>query len=183
MLGIRYHNGIAVDLYQGDITQYVCDAMVNAANAELRGGGGVDGAIHAAGGPAIMAECAKLGGCATGSAAITGAGRLPCRHVIHAVGPVWQGGSHGEEGLLTGAYAKSLQLAHAHQCRHVAFSAISCGVYGYPLPEAAEVAMKAVKSTLSTLDSSSIGRVTFVLFSLEIYKHFQTQLFATFPEH
>ena len=182
MLGIRKFRGTAIDLFQGDITEFACDAMVNAANAALSGGGGVDGAIHRAGGPTILAECQRLGGCATGSAVITGAGDLPCRNVIHAVGPQWQGGNHGEAAQLSGAYHKCLELAAARGFRHLAYAAISTGVYGYPLPDAAAVAMTAVRDGLVAMPDTSLKRITFVLFNAELYRHFQNQLFAIFDE-
>jgi len=187
MLGIRHFRGTAVDLYQGDITDFACDVMVTAANPELRGGGGVDGAIHAAAGPQLMAECRNVGACPTGSAVITGAGQLPCRHVIHAVGPRWpEGVVTRDEGarlgaLLTNAYQRSLDLAVQYGQRHIVFPAISAGTYQFPLPAAAEVAMKAVRTFLEANPSRAL-RVTFALRSAEVYRHFQTALFATFPE-
>lgn len=132
----------------GDITGLVCDAIVNAANSSLMGGGGVDGAIHRAGGPAILEECkrivAKRGRCAAGEAVITGAGNLPSRHVIHTVGPVWHGGNHSEAHLLANCYSNSLSIAHSHGIKTIAFPAISTGVYGYPKRLAAKVAYNTV---------------------------------------
>ncbi len=136
-------NGRALELVLGDITAQEVDAIVNAANSALAGGGGVDGAIHRAGGPAIMEETRRRypDGCATGSAVISGAGKLPAKYVIHAVGPVWRGGSSGEEQQLASAYRKSFELAAEHECRSVALPSLSTGAYRYPLDEAARVAI------------------------------------------
>ncbi len=148
-------------LVQGDITVQQVDAIVNAANAALRGGGGVDGAIHRAGGPDIMAECRRIDGCPTGEAVRTTAGRLPANHVIHAVGPIWTSGNVGEPDLLASAYRRSLQVAAAHGARTVAFPSISTGVYGYPKDLAAETALSAVTEVLPNLD---LAEVRFVVF-------------------
>ena len=129
----------------GDLTEQHVDAIVNAANSSLLGGGGVDGAIHRAGGPEILAECRLLGGCETGDAKATTAGRLPARWVVHAVGPVWRGGGHGEEELLASAHRRSLEVARDLGARTVAFPAISCGIYGYPAELAAPTAVGAVR--------------------------------------
>jgi O-acetyl-ADP-ribose deacetylase (regulator of RNase III) len=134
-----------IELVVGDLTQQHVDAIVNAANTSLLGGGGVDGAIHRAGGPEILAESRQLGGCATGDAKATTAGRLPARWVIHAVGPVRHGGTAGEAELLASAHRRSLEVAHDLGARTVAFPAISCGVYGYPPEQAAPVALEAVR--------------------------------------
>jgi O-acetyl-ADP-ribose deacetylase (regulator of RNase III) len=156
--------GCTVELVQGDITTQQVDAVVNAANSGLRGGGGVDGAIHRAGGPAIMAQCRRIGGCPTGSAVITTGGRLPARHVIHTVGPRWRGGSRGERELLASAYRASLQVAVENGLRTVAFPSVSTGVYGYPVEQAARVALGALKAFLVE-HAGALERVRFVLFS------------------
>jgi O-acetyl-ADP-ribose deacetylase (regulator of RNase III) len=134
-----------IDFVVGDLTQQDVDAIVSAANTSLLGGGGVDGAIHRAGGPEILAECRRLGGCDTGDAKATTGGRLPARWVIHAVGPVWRGGTAGESDLLASAHRRSLEVARDVGARTVAFPAISCGVYGYPDELAAPVAIEAVR--------------------------------------
>lgn len=154
---------VQLELVQGDITTIAVDAIVNAANSGLRGGGGVDGAIHRAGGPAIMDECRRLGGCPTGEAKATGAGNLPARHVVHAVGPVWNGGGSGEPELLASAHRRSIEVADELGCASVAFPAISTGVYGYPVGRAARIALPAA---IAAADASEhVRRVVFVLFS------------------
>lgn len=156
-----------IELSQADITREPLDAIVNAANSSLLGGGGVDGAIHRAGGPAILAECREIrdaaGPLPPGEAVITNAGRLPCRHVIHTVGPIWQGGGQGEAAVLARCYTNSLALAAAHDLASVAFPSISTGAYGYPVAEAAAVAVRAVRDVLAA--GSPVALVRFVLFS------------------
>jgi O-acetyl-ADP-ribose deacetylase (regulator of RNase III) len=166
-------------LVKGDITQEETDAIVNAANSRLAGGGGVDGAIHRAGGPSIMEECRKIGGCPTGSAVITGAGNLKAKYVIHAVGPIYQGGTRGEERLLRGAYEESLKLATKKGLKSISFPAISAGAYGYPLDEAAKVALQAVIDYLKSTEG--IETVRFVLFDDRTLEAFRRQLNALKP--
>ena len=137
-----------IEVREGDITTLAVDAIVNAANASLMGGGGVDGAIHHAAGPELMAECSGLGGCATGEAKITRGYRLPARHVIHTVGPVWRGGAADEELLLASCYRRSLELARDNALRSIAFPAISTGLYGFPASQAARIAVETVADVL-----------------------------------
>ena len=156
--------GARLELVQGDITRQSTDAIVNAANTTLLGGGGVDGAIHRAGGPAIIEECRRLGGCATGDAKLTGGGKLPARYVIHAVGPVYRDGRHGEPALLASAYRRSLEVGVAHGARSVAFPSISTGAYRFPIGEAAPIALEAAASFLGE-HPGQLEVVRFVLFS------------------
>ena len=167
-------NKPVIDVIQGDITQLAVDAIVNAANNSLLGGGGVDGAIHRVAGPDLLAECRTLNGCATGEAKITGAYNLPCKHVIHTVGPVWQGGNHHEAELLASCYRNSLQLAIDHQLNSIAFPAISCGVYGYPIDQATAIAMNTVKQFLSEYDKPE--KIVFVAFSSDMQQQLQNAL-------
>lgn len=158
-----------IGVIAGDITKINVDAVVNAANTSLMGGGGVDGTIHRAGGPEILEECKKIvarqGGCKTGEAVITTAGRLPAKYVIHTVGPVWNGGRKQEAEKLQACYQRSLELAAAHHCRSIAFPNISTGIYGYPKKEAAAIAVKAVQQFLAT--PGVIEKVIFVCFDAE----------------
>ena len=152
----------SVRILTADITTLSVDAIVNAANNSLLGGGGVDGAIHRAAGPALLEECRGLGGCATGEAKITGGHELPARHVIHTVGPVWNGGAEGEEEALASCYGETLSLARAHELRSIAFPGISTGVYGFPKERAAEIALDTTLAWLVT--SAEEMSVTFCLF-------------------
>jgi len=156
--------GTRIDLAEGDITRQDTDAIVNAANTTLLGGGGVDGAIHRAGGASILEECRRLGGCGTGDAKITGAGRLPARHVIHAVGPVYRDGRHGEPDLLASAYRRSLEVAIALGLKSVAFPSISTGAYRFPIAEAAAIALGTVAHVVGDRPGC-LDLVRFVLFS------------------
>jgi O-acetyl-ADP-ribose deacetylase (regulator of RNase III) len=160
-----------VELALGDITQQRVDAIVNAANAELIPGGGVDGAINRAGGPAIGEAMRAIGGCPTGDAVATTAGELDAKHVIHAVGPIWCGGDAGEAELLASAHRRALEVGAELGCRSFAFPAISCGVYGYPPEQAAPVAIGAARGALAT--HSEIELVRFVLFSDELFRVFE----------
>lgn len=165
-----------IEVVQGDLTREDVDAIVNAANKSLLGGGGVDGAIHRAGGPAILEECRRLNGCETGDAKITTGGRLVARHVIHTVGPVYRDGKHDEARLLASCYRRSLEVAAENHLKTVSFAAISCGVYGYPIPEAARIAVDTAAAFLA--EHGGIERVRFVLFSREVHDLFARALDA-----
>lgn len=156
-----------ISIVEGDITKLNVDAIVNAANNSLLGGGGVDGAIHRAAGPKLLDECITLNGCETGDAKITGGYNLPARHVIHTVGPIWRGGNNGEPEKLASCYRKSMEVAVANGVQTIAFPAISTGVYGYPLEEAAQIAVSQVVECLNEMPS--IKNVTFVLFGAKNY--------------
>lgn len=171
----KFHVGKAIiRLVKGDITEMETDAIVNAANSSLMGGGGVDGAIHRKGGPKILEECKKIratewpNGLPTGKAVITSAGKLKAKYVIHTVGPVWSGGGHGEAKLLAQAYQNSLKLAALNKLKSIAFPAISTGAYGYPVEEACQVALITVKEFLQK--ENTIDEVVFVLFSESVFK-------------
>jgi O-acetyl-ADP-ribose deacetylase (regulator of RNase III) len=162
------------EVVQGDITRQEVDAIVNAANTSLLGGGGVDGAIHRAAGPALLEECRALGGCPTGEARITRGHRLRARHVLHTVGPVWHGGTRGEDELLARCYRSCFELARAHGLRSVAFPAISCGAYGYPLDRAAAIAVTEIRNFLEADDS--VERVCVVCFEGEVHGAYRAAL-------
>ncbi|CAG2140292.1 O-acetyl-ADP-ribose deacetylase [Cupriavidus numazuensis] len=170
--------GEHLQVVHGDITRMEVDAVVNAANSGLLGGGGVDGAIHGAGGPAIMAACKAIrdaqGGCPTGEAVITTGGLLPAPYVIHAVGPVWHGGTRDEDQQLANAYRNSIRLAAEHRLRTVAFPNISTGIYGFPRERAAEIAIRAVREALPA--APGIEQVTFVCFDDENYRLYRERL-------
>ena len=162
-----------IELVEGDITRVAVDAIVNAANSALAGGGGVDGAIHRAGGPEIMRELRRIpGGCPTGSAVATGAGRLPAKYVFHAVGPIYRDGKHGEAELLASCYRKCLALAEEREVRTISFPAISTGIYGYPIEEAARIAVAEVRAYFAK-PAAKIERVIFVLFGQNAYGMYQ----------
>ncbi|QXE89677.1 O-acetyl-ADP-ribose deacetylase [Geomonas subterranea] len=167
-----------VEIVQGDITKVAVDAIVNAANSSLLGGGGVDGAIHRAAGPELLAECRPLGGCPTGEAKITRGYRLPARHVIHTVGPVWHGGGRGEAELLRSCYRNCFRLAHENGLAAIAFPAISTGVYGYPKGPACRIALEEAKAALANYPE--LGKIIFVAFSAEdarIYRETVQEVF------
>ncbi len=154
-----------IEVVQGDITRLAVDAIVNAANTSLLGGGGVDGAIHRAAGPELLEECRALGGCETGRAKITKGYRLPARYVIHTVGPVWRGGGHDEPELLASCYRESLKLAAENGAATIAFPAVSCGVYGYPLEAATKIAVREARAFLD--NSDALKRIYLVCYGRE----------------
>ncbi len=168
-----------IEIVQGDITQLRVDAIVNAANRSLLGGGGVDGAIHRAAGPELLAETRRLGGCPTGEARITKGYQLPAKHVIHTVGPVWRGGGHGEDQLLASCYRNSLKLAKQHGIRTIAFPAISTGAYRFPLERATRIALNEVKRFLEK--DECIEKVIFVCYDrrcLDTYTRLAQEIFS-----
>src|SRR4051812_25333814 len=172
-----------IEIVTGDITRCEVDAIVNAANSSLLGGGGVDGAVHRAAGPDLVHECRLLGGCKTGQAKITRGYRLPARHIIHTVGPVWRGGGFGEDRLLASCYGCALELAVKHGLRSIAFPAISTGIYGYPLEAAAEVAVSTVTGRLAA-QKNAFDRVLFVCFdgkATEVYSRAVARHSASHP--
>ena len=168
-----------IEILKGDITKLQVDAIVNAANNSLLGGGGVDGAIHRAAGPKLLEECRGLGGCETGEAKITKGYNLPAKYVIHTVGPVWRGGKNNENELLRNAYANSLKLAKKNNLKTIAFPGISTGVYAFPLERAADIAIKEVSEFLKNDDT--VKKVVFVQFSDKAYKLYEEKLLQSIP--
>ena len=168
-----------IEVVDGDITKQRVDAIVNAANTTLLGGGGVDGAIHRAAGPELLAECRTLGGCATGQAKITKGYRLPAQWVIHTVGPVWRDGQHGEDDLLASCYRSCFALAEQHRLRTIAFPCISTGVYGFPMDRAARIAVRETRTFLQ--DSKSVEKVLVVCYGAQAYEIHSQALREAFP--
>ena len=166
-MATRTINGVTLALMRGNIVEVQADAIVNAANSGLRGGGGVDGAIHRAGGPSIMEECRKIGGCPTGEAVVTSAGKLPAKYVFHAVGPIYSG-SLDDQRLLTSAYQSCLNLAEQHQVKSIAFPSLSTGIYGYPLELAAPIALRTIIEHIKK--PTCLQQVLMVLFGESAYK-------------
>jgi O-acetyl-ADP-ribose deacetylase (regulator of RNase III) len=166
-----------IEVVRGDITRLKVDAIVNAANVTLLGGGGVDGAIHRAAGPGLLAECRLVGGCPTGEARMTRGHRLKARQVIHAVGPRWRGGEHGEEELLASAYRSSLALAETHALHSIAFPAISCGIYGFPIAAAARIAVSTVRAHVAA--GTGLERILLICFDDEIEQAYREALAST----
>jgi O-acetyl-ADP-ribose deacetylase len=166
--------GAEIEIIRGDITKLDVDAIVNAANTTLLGGGGVDGAIHQTAGPELVAECRTLGGCEPGEAKLTHGYRLPAHFVIHTVGPIWRGGMCGEAQILANCYRNSLQLAVENEIKTIAFPAISCGAYGYPIEEAAQIALKTTREFLALSDQ--IEKVIFVVWGEDVYDAYRRLL-------
>jgi len=163
-----------IEIIRGDITTLDVDAIVNAANKTLLGGGGVDGAIHRAAGPELLAECQALGGCEPGEAKLTRGYHLPARFIIHTVGPIWRGGKHGEARILANCYRNSLQLAVRNEIKTIAFPAISCGAYGYPIEQAAQIALQTTRGFLAA--SGDLAKVIFALWDEDVYEAFASTL-------
>ncbi len=171
---VRKEMPVQIDIVEGDITRLKVNAIVNAANNSLLGGGGVDGAIHRVAGPQLLDECRTLNGCKTGEAKITAAYQLPCRYVIHTVGPVWHGGERNEAQLLASCYRNVMRLAQQHQLQSIAFPAISCGVYGYPMLQAVDIAVTEVKK--SVLHNEVIEQIQFVCFDQKMADAYRLRL-------
>jgi O-acetyl-ADP-ribose deacetylase (regulator of RNase III) len=163
-----------IEMVRGDITTLDVDAIVNASNKKLLGGGGVDGAIHRAAGPELLAECRALGGCEPGEAKLTRGYHLPARFVIHTVGPIWRGGKHGEARILANCYRNSFQLAVGNEIKTIAFPAISCGAYGYPIEQAAQIALQTTREFLA--DNGDLAKVIFALWDEDVYEAFASTL-------